>query len=118
MSLTKPWSEHLKANIVPIIGMIGSVIYFGHVIDSNFLELQTNQEQAKVFQVETKNTLKEMQGQQNSTASKLDTLQIEFREYKMQMDYKMELNELKHKSVSGFITERHTSHGLALIAVK
>jgi hypothetical protein len=116
MSLTKPWSEHLKANIVPIIGMVGSFIYFGHLIDSNFLELQSNQEQAKVFQIETKNTLKEMKGQQDNTASKLDTLQVEFREYKMQMDYRLELESLNHHT--SLVTERHTPKGLAFITAK
>lgn len=122
MSLTKPWSEHLKANIVPILSMIGSLIWFGHILDSTAIGMKNDISQIKESQSKTDIKLNDISDRQGKSDIKLNEFYTEFKEYKMQQDYKYKLDSVKRLS-NKFVTERHMSGGhtikdLAVIVAK
>jgi hypothetical protein len=105
----KKWMDHFKNNFIPLLSMIGVMLYYTHNGEQAFFDIKESLKQSAVFQVETKQTLGEMKAQ-------IDTLKMQFHDYKMQQDYNMKLQEVKHQTE--LVTERHTAHGLAFIAAK
>ena len=105
----KSWIEdivaHLKKNIIPAIGLIGSAWWFLHMADSHLVKIELNQQQSIEWQKKAEIHL----GLIDTHINSLDTLRFEFRELRNEMNYRFQMEHLTRRA--GLSTESRDANG-------
>lgn len=105
----KSWIDYIKRNLIALIPIVGSVLYFAHVVDRHFFKIETNQAETKVWQEKSDKNYTEL-------SIGFDTLKGQMRQMKQEMNLRFQMQDIKFKS-GGFVTERKDRNGLHVESV-
>lgn len=101
----KNWVEgplnHIKNNFIPLLGIIGSFVWFVRTADAHWIKLETNQANSIEFQKKTTVHLDKIDVHLNN----LDTLRYQIRDLRNEMNYKLQIESVKH--MTNYFTESY-----------
>ncbi len=97
----KNWIDHLKANTIPAIGMVGSFLWFMHTADVHWNKMESNQSESIKFQERTTVHLNGIDTHLNN----LDTLKFQIRDLRNEMNYRFQTEGTPHTSPQEYATE-------------
>ena|ERR1700693_780117 len=112
----KNWSDsawdHIKKNFIPLLGIIGSVIWGVRTLDADFISFKIDQRNGIEFRKTTTTHLDRIDAHLNN----LDTVKFQIRDLRNEMNYRFQIEELRR---GHFVTERKDAKGnIILMAVK
>lgn len=95
--------EHVKKNIIPLFGLVGSLLWFLHTADAHWVKLEANQANSIIFQNRADKHFADI----DAHLDNLDTLKYQIRDLKNEMNWRFKTDSKDNV----FVTEYKDATG-------